>query len=238
MTAVGSLGWLAVTGRPDIAYAHSRVAQHMALPTEAAWVAVTRILKYLKGTSKLSLFAPCEQDSGNKDSNWALYTDSDHGGNDEPQNKLRSQCGFIAMYNDAPVLWGSKVSTVSAHANLDEAHVDLSSAASEIYAAATSTQEFMHLQYMCEEMNIKFPKPFTLQLDNTSAEMFIKDTVPKARLKHIDKRLAWVKMLRDKRIMVPAHVPTTENLADIFTKILPRPTFQRLRSMLMKDAHQ
>ena len=78
--------------------------------------------------------------------------------------------------------------------------MDLSSAASEIYAAATSTQEFMALQYMCEEMNIDFPKPFSLQLDNTSAEMFIKDTVSKTRLKHIDKRLAWVRLLRDRNI--------------------------------------
>ena len=139
----------------------------MAQPTEAAWHAVVRILKYLKGTSALALFTPSLQQGAKDD--WALYTDSDHGGNDEPQNKLRGQCGFVALYNGAPVLRGSKVSTVSAHSNIGGAHVDLSSAASEIYAAATSTQEFMALQYMCEEMNIDFPKPFSLQLDNTSA---------------------------------------------------------------------
>ena len=99
-------------------------------------------------------------------------------------------------------------------------------------------QEFMALQYMCEEMNIDFPKPLSLQLDNTSAEMFIKDTVSKTRLKHIDKRLAWVRLLRDRNIMAPAHVGTSENIADIFTKILTRPTFQRLRGMLMRDAPQ
>ena len=36
MSAVGCLTWLVNTGRPDVAYAHSRVAQHMATPNESA----------------------------------------------------------------------------------------------------------------------------------------------------------------------------------------------------------
>ena len=33
MTLVGVIGWLVNTGRPDLAYAHSRISQHMASPT-------------------------------------------------------------------------------------------------------------------------------------------------------------------------------------------------------------
>ena len=37
---------------------------------------------------------------------WKFYSDSDLAGNLEPQNKRRSQSGYVAMLNSAPVLWG------------------------------------------------------------------------------------------------------------------------------------
>ena len=49
MTAVGCLGWLVETGRPVVAYAHSRVAQHMAKPNQSALQTVRRIFLYLYG---------------------------------------------------------------------------------------------------------------------------------------------------------------------------------------------
>ena len=58
MMAVGCIGWLVNTGRPDIAYAHSRVAQHMASPTTSAMDAVKRIMAYLKGAKDWCLGVP------------------------------------------------------------------------------------------------------------------------------------------------------------------------------------
>jgi hypothetical protein len=49
MVAVGSFGWMANTCRPDIAYAHSRLAQHLSTPTESAWEAVIHLCDYLRG---------------------------------------------------------------------------------------------------------------------------------------------------------------------------------------------
>jgi hypothetical protein len=74
-----------------------------------------------------------------------------------------------------------------------------------------------------------------MQLDNTTAdsEVFMKNTAFKSKLKHIDCRQEWVKMLREKSILVPKHVNTKDNLADIFTKILGKQDFQRLCSRLM-----
>ena len=57
-------------------------------------------------------------------------------------------------------------------------------------------------------------------MDNTTAEAFANNNAKKTKLKHIDARQEWVKVLRDKSILVPVHVPTKRNLADIFTKIL------------------
>ena len=84
---------------------------------------------------------------------------------------------------------------------------------------------------------IDFPKPIPLQIYNTTAEAvteaFAKNNAKKTKLKHIDARQECVKVLRDSSILVPVHVPTKRNLADIFTKILTVPEFTRLRNMIM-----
>ena len=84
-------------------------------------------------------------------------------------------------------------------------------------------------------MGIKFPKPFKLQMDNDAARSFANDTVFKSKLKHIDNRQEWVKILRDKEICTPVRVDSRDNLADIFTKILTVEVFERLRDHLMHD---
>ena len=107
--------------------------------------------------------------------------------------------------------------------------------------AGNATKDFMHLSYVAEEMGIPFPKPFKLQMDNDAARCFANDSVFKSQLKHIDTRQEWVKLLRDKDICIPVHVPTADNLADIslkFTKILPVEVFKRLRDRLMYDPHK
>ena len=233
LTAVGILGWLVVTCRPDVAYAHSRISQHMAAPTQSAWTAVKRCFAYLKATAELGLAAPLH--SGDSDTDhWEFYSDSDFAGNDEPQNKRRSQNGCIATLNGAPVLWSSKVSSVAfAHPDIGEAHADTSSTAAEIYAAANATHEIMHLSYISSEMGIAFPQPFILQVDNAAAKSFADQTSFKSRLKHIDTRQEWVKTLRDKNICKTEYVNTKSNLADLFTKILPTDDFVRLRDRIM-----
>ena len=147
---------------------------------------------------------------------------------------MRSQNGFIATCDGAPVLYGSKVSSVAfAHPDIGESHADVSSGANEIYAAGNATHECLHLSYIADEMGIDFPKPIPLQMDNTTAESFAKNNAKKTKLKHIDAHQEWVKVLRDKSILVPVHVPTKLNLADMFTKILTVPEFIRLRNMIM-----
>jgi hypothetical protein len=167
---------------------------------------------------------------------WEFYCDSDFAGNTDPANKRRSQSGYIALLDGAPVFWKSKVSSVCfASADIGEAHPDMSSSAAEIYAAGNATLDFLHLSYVAEEMGIPFPKPFNLQIDNDAAKCFARDTVFRSKLKHIDCRQQWVKILRNKGICTPTDVDTKDNLADLFTKILAAPTFKRLRDIIMFD---
>jgi hypothetical protein len=92
----------------------------------------------------------------------------------------------------------------------------------------------LQLSYIAEEIGMSFPKPAILEMDSAAAEAFTNDTVIRTKLKHIDQRQEWVRVLRDKDLIVPKHVPTHDNLADFFTKILTEDTFVRQRDQMMK----
>ena len=53
--AVGSLMFLAMVTRPDIAFSVGVVSRHCEKPTKIHWNAVKRIFKYLKGTIDFGL---------------------------------------------------------------------------------------------------------------------------------------------------------------------------------------
>jgi len=244
LTGLGMLGWLATTARCDVSYTYSRIAQHCAKPNKSAMAAVKRAFSYLLHTKELSLSAKVFEldrpvssifDRSTTTDEHRFMTDSDHAGNQEVQNKRRSQNGLVMTINGAPYFWQSKASSVAfACEAIGEAHADMSSGAVEIYAAGNATLDIMGIKYVAEEMGFEFPTPFVLEMDNNAARIFCHGSALKTKLKHIDCRQEWVKTLRDRNIMLPAYVPSEENLADLFTKILPPALFERLRDQLMK----
>ena len=151
------------------------------------------------------------------------------------QNKRRSQNGGIAIQNGGVVWWMSKVTSIAfAHQDIQEAHADFSSGASEIYCAANAINGILGVSYVADEAGLDFPKPIPVQMDNTTAIAFCKNSVYRSQLKHIDCRQKWVQLLRDKSIMIPVYVNTKINLADILTKIMGPKDFIRLRDMIMR----
>ena len=116
---------------------------------------------------------------------------------------------------------------------IGEAHVDVSSGAYETYCAANASMDLLFQSYIAEEAGVPFPKVMKLQLDNSTAESFSNNSAKNTALKHIDCRQWWVRMLRDRSVMIPKHCDTKRNVADLFTKILPKQDFQILRDMVM-----
>ena len=70
--AVGSLLYLSTKARPDIAYAVGNVACFSSKPTQAHWIAVKRITRYLNGTPDFGLlYLANDNISGFSDADWA-----------------------------------------------------------------------------------------------------------------------------------------------------------------------
>jgi hypothetical protein len=223
-SGVGGIGWLVNTIRPDLAYAFSRLGQHVSTPTESALQSLKHTLRYIQGTKHYSLTLKFDSLDDQLKNTFTFYTDSDHAGNTEYENERRSQSGHIALQNGVPIMWKSKAQTVAA----------VSSTEAEIYAASIATQDYLYLSYIVSELGISdFPTPFTLQIDNQAAIIFADDHSRVSRLKHIDTRQCWVKQMRDRGTMIPCYVPSADNKADLLTKAHNRPMLMHHISPMM-----
>ena len=106
MNAVGSLLFLALLTRPDIAYAISVLARFSSNPGMRHWTAVKHVFRYLKGTIDLQLeYGP---DSRNDDL-LTVICDADHGGN---RDNGRSTTGYMIKVGSGIVSWCSKLQPI------------------------------------------------------------------------------------------------------------------------------
>ena len=64
----------------------------------------------------------------------------------------------------------------------------------------------------------------------------IENPVVSARNRHFAMRMWWLRQQAEDNTIQLSHVPSRHQLADIFTKVLPAPTFTALRDSLMTHA--
>lgn len=120
---VGSLMYLAIISRPDIANATGFLSRYMHCPTSTLWSAGKRVLKYLKQTKEKGLVYKKE------DSNCLqAFSDSDWAGDRVDRKSLS---GVSIFHRGNLVSWSSK----------KQATVALSTAESEYVAAALTVSE-------------------------------------------------------------------------------------------------
>ena len=248
MSATGMVGWVSATGRPDLRVYRSRVSQYMAAPVKGALDAVLRIAGFCIDSKNRCIFQPWGLEHGA----WRFYSDSDQSSCAEEANKRRSRLSHMATRGRAPVTWGSKTTKTSmgpeldgfgvsrhgldkptCHPDMSELHADISSAAAEIFAASVALNELLHLGYVTSELGLEFPTPINLEVDNATAIVFSKNQVRRSKLRHIDARMAWVEALRDEKLVKLVKVDTTENLADLNSKLLSSVRFNYLSDKIL-----
>lgn len=74
--------------------------------------------------------------------------------------------------------------------------------------------------------------PMHIHSDNTGALANVKGIPITPRTKHIDVRYHRVRDEVERGFIVPHYVSTVDNVADVFTKSLGKPSFQKFREML------
>ena len=211
---VGSLLYLSTKTRPDISYAVSSVARFCAKPTNQHWVALKRILRYLKGTANYGLaYLMSDQTEllGYSDADWAGDT-----------MDRKSTSGYVFIMAGAAISWRSCKQTC----------VALSTAEAEYIALSAAAQETLWLQQLTSDLFRSCIQPTTIFEDNQSTISLTKYQHTHGRTKHVDIKYHFICDLVESGRVKLCYCPTEEMVADMFTKGLSFQRFEKLRHLV------
>ena len=144
-SAIGSLLYLSLGTRPDIAYAVSTIARFTVKPTKQHWSTLKRILRYLKGTINHGIVY---RKNGMQD--FIGYSDADWAGSLDDR---RSTSGYLFQIGGGAITWKSR----------KQSCVALSTAEAEYIALAAAAQEAVWLRQLTTDL-IVFMKTISLLL--------------------------------------------------------------------------
>jgi hypothetical protein len=208
--------------RPDVQYAVSELTQYMTQWGTRTWEQGLRVLRYLYHTRNTIL--RYRRGKKNDEMNMLAYADSNFGDSRDSGNndKWCSQGGYAIYVNGHLVSWKSKRHRC----------VTLSSMEAEYVEATNGGQEVLWWRRLLSDLGYPQKEPTILREDNKACIAFSLNNTQHDRSKHIDIRLHWLRgMIQENEIQME-HIRTDDMIADIFTKHLRRPKFEKFRGML------
>jgi hypothetical protein len=222
---LGTLSYLAQWTRPDIAPAISMLARHQNDPYVIHWKALVRVAKYVKNTKDKCLrFSEKTGGTGDLhafvDANFSTCKDTS-----------KSRSGYIFFMMSGPIVWQTGLQSVVAQ----------STAESEYIAANAVAREAEWVKIMYDDVvqgNYGTDKslPVNCFEDNQACiTLALKFLVNKA-VKHIRYRYHYVKQQVRDGIIQLSYIPSKDNVADLFTKVLGRIDFIRHRDTMVVDS--
>lgn len=198
---VGKLIYLTIT-RPDIAFPVHLLSQYMHSPTSVHMQSAKRLLRYLlhspaqgillASSSAAHLIAYC-------DSDWASC----------PTTR-RSTTGYCVLLGSSPISWKAKKQAV----------VSRSSAEAEYRAMALTSCEITWLSALFKDIGLKNLPATELCCDNQAALSIAANPVLHERTKHVEIDCHYIRDQIKAGHIHTTHVPSSEQIADVFTKIL------------------
>ena len=133
-----------------------------------------------------------------------------------------STSGGVIYFHGCPVHWHTRLQRSVSH----------STAEAEYIAASMAARECAFIRELLVDLERLSPGPTPMLLDSKSAIDMAFDPVAFKKTKHILRDAEYLRDVVAREQFRPTHVPTEEQVADIFTKALPRPTFMHLRGRL------
>jgi hypothetical protein len=207
-TLVGSLLYLSMCTRPDLAYACSELSRHLTRAgvehLEAAYVCVN----YIRGTSNLGLHYR------NHDFELRTFTDSDHCSHRDRFTRY----GYDVYLGVNLVHWVSK--------GLSD-HISCSSCESELYAANEGAKEAKGVSKFKFEIENQRPLKESdmilldipcIRIDNQAAVKVISSHGYHAVIKHVDIRIQWCIVEALHKRLTVKHIKGVLNPSDGHTK--------------------
>ena len=228
---IGKLNFLEKSTRPDIAYAVHQCARFSINPRESHAAAVKQIGRYLLKTKDKGIILDPKQESFEcyVDADFAGLWNEDTAAYDPITSKSRS--GYAIQYAGCPLVWQSRLQTITA----------LSTAEAELIALSTALREVIPIMALVKEaatfgidMNQSAPKVHCKTFeDNSGALEIAKEYKIRPRTKHINLRYHHFREHVTRGDISIHPIATSDQIADIFTKPLSSDTFEKHRLTLL-----
>ena len=212
----GKLQYLTLT-RPDIQFAVNLVCQKMHKPTAADFHLLKRVLRYVKRTLEMGLTLESDTNSQVR-----AYCDSDWAGCNATR---RSTGGFCTFMGSNLISWSAKRQDSVSRSSTEAEYMTLSDTAAEL--------EWISL--MMKSINLPHPEPAEVYCDNLSAVHLTANPVLHRKSKHFATHYHFAREKVANGTLLVKHIPTTQQIADIFTKSLPIQSFVELRFKIGVD---
>src|SRR3569623_1280881 len=132
---VGSLLYLSVCTRPDIAQAVGALARYMASPTEEHWSAALGVVRYLAGTQEAGVTF------GGSEEPLVGYCDADYAGDGDSR---RPTTGYAFLIYGGAASWSSRLQPTVAASTVE----------AEYMSAAQAAKEALWLRKLCADLGI------------------------------------------------------------------------------------
>ncbi|KAL5549278.1 hypothetical protein UlMin_004509 [Ulmus minor] len=195
-------------------YATCLLSRFMQSPTQVHYGTAKRVLRYLQGTKNYGIWYNSTSDSrliGYTDNNWVGSVDD-----------MRSTSGYTFTLGTRIFSWASK----------KQATVAQSSAEAEYIATTLTTSQVIWLKCIFEDMRVPQKEATEIYCDSKSAIAMAKNPVFHSRTKHKSIKYQFIREAETNHEIKLKHCKTEEQLADIFTKALPRGKFEQLRDYI------
>ena len=210
---VGSLQYFSLT-LPDIGFAVSKVSQFMHEPRDVHWIAVKRILRYLKSTVDYGLLIK-------KCSSSQIYAYSDANWVGCPDDR-KSTSGYCIFLGKNLLSWSSK----------KQPTISRSSIEAEYKAIANVTAEILWIQSLFCELVISLSTAPLIYCDNIGATYLSSNPAFHAHTKHIEIDYYFVRDLVAEKALIVKFLSSHDQIANVLTKPLVSRRYCMLRSNL------
>jgi len=201
---IGSLLYVQIGTRPDISFAVTRLAQYAANPSAQHIRLAKYVLSYLLGTVDMRL---C-YDGANGD---GLHGYSDSSLGDQSDDR-HSTSGYVFLLGNGAISWSSRKQQTPAQNTTEAEYMAMTDAANQ----AKWYRSFL------PELGYTINAPIPLHGDNKGAIDLALNPVTGRRSKHIDIKHHVIREYIERGELSLIRTPTTEMVADGFTKPLSR----------------
>ena len=208
--AIGSLMYLMVSTRPDLAYPLQILSRYGNNPGMLHWKALKKVLQYLQQTKDHGLLY-----KRGKGVDLTAYCDADFS---SCQDTSRSNGAYVFLLGGASISWSSKRQSVVAQSTCEAEYMAMNQTARE---AIWATQLMEELGYTV--------KPVTIFSDSQSAIHLSKNTIIGPKSKHIRRQFHYVRESLEQEEIKVKYIPTESQIADALTKALPNEKLKNCR---------